>query len=156
VYIRLTITVPHPDSLQPQGLFAATYALLDARECSADEVEAIDQLLDWFYEHLPIPRSRRISHKAIFWFKSDQRELVRHAWALARLLEKHGRLVQLHKTHHPGYVRFEDRYQVAAERVAQPARRVRRTAGPNSAKAWRRFIRRSKAAHQAAIAWRRA
>lgn len=153
MFIRLTITQPHPDSLQPQGLFAATYALMDADELSDREIELFDALLDWFGEHLPIPRSRAITERAIFWLKPDERECAQRMWDLAGLLKVHGRLVQLHKTHHPGYILFEDAYQVAAEPVVQQPRRVRRDRRLNSVKAWRRFIRRSRSADLAARGW---
>jgi len=156
VYIRLTITQPHPDSLQPQGLFAAAYALLrEERELTNDERREVRALLDWFCEHLPIPRSPAIKHNAIFWFKPDARECAQRMWEMANLLRSHGRLIQLHKSESPGMIVFEDNFQVAAIPFRRAPRRRRREQPLYSTGTWRRFIRRSKAAHRSAIAWRR-
>jgi hypothetical protein len=160
VYIRLTITQPHPDSLQPQGVFAATGALLwgeEEEELPEDERDRVIAILEWFREYLPIPRSEAITEEAVFWFKPDDRAraCTCRIWELAYVLRSHGRLVQLHKTHHPGRIVFEDAYQVAAIPVRRPRSRLRADQRLDSARAWRRFIRRSKAAHRSAVAWRR-
>jgi hypothetical protein len=50
----------------------------------------------------------------VCWFKPDAGECVTRAFELARLVGRHGISTRILKTRHPGYVIYEDRYQVVA------------------------------------------
>ena len=83
--------------------------------------EALDRHLDWFKAHLPEPdRFVLTSSKgfyrrepvAISWFKAEATECISRAEELGRILEAHGISVQRLRSTHPGYVVYEDVFQV--------------------------------------------
>jgi hypothetical protein len=87
---------------------------------SADEQHGLERILGWFDRQLPIPNrfSRSIrrgsSPKAICWFKDGAARYIRRVRELAALLERHGVWIEMLRTQRPGYLVYEDEYQVAA------------------------------------------
>jgi hypothetical protein len=49
------------------------------------------------------------------WFKDSAKEHIAKMHALKQILEAHGVVVDVIQTHRPGYVVYEDEFQVAAE-----------------------------------------
>lgn len=105
------------------GVFTSVGCLRDSHEISRFDEEELAQLLRWFRENLPVPAPfarasrharRRRSWRLICWFKED-RECLRQMWALVWLLRRNDVVVDELTTTHPGYIAYEDRYQVAAE-----------------------------------------
>ena len=102
------------------GIIQAAFDLKDAGSLSFDEELSVDLIEAWFKLHLPTPRrftrSRRrgAAYSAICWFKPTASESIRKARALASLLEARGLATQMISTRKPGYVVYEDEYQVAA------------------------------------------
>src|SRR5262245_48425674 len=105
------------------GLTGIIQAALDLQEADAlidHEGDWLDSILDWFDEYLPIPyrfcRTRRASNRyeAICWFKPTAGECICKAHELAALLELLGLYTIKLRTRKPGYVVYEDAYQVAA------------------------------------------
>ena len=103
------------------GIIQAALDLKDGRRFSYVQEMFFDEIYDWFNEYLPVPRrfsrSRRSgsAHNAICWFKPTATTCIRKARALASLLENHGFYTAMIRTRKPGYVVYEDQYQVAAE-----------------------------------------
>jgi hypothetical protein len=52
--------------------------------------------------------------RAVFWFRAERREMIQQLWELAILLQESGVVVELIHTTRPGWVRYEDEFQVAA------------------------------------------
>ena|SRR5713101_5277768 len=102
------------------GIIRATLDLKDARALTYPEEACLKLLYDWFNAYLPVPRrfsrSRRrgAAHSAVCWFKPTAVEQIRKARRLASLLEAKGLLTAMLRTRKPGYVVYEDEYQVAA------------------------------------------
>ena len=123
--MRFVTAVIDQDSLKRQGVFAAAGELVDGRELRADEAEELDAIFKWFTKHLKVPlrfsRSRKsgAASKAISWFKSSAVEHVSRMQAICRILEEHGIATEMITTMRPGYVAFEDEFQVAAEPFAE-------------------------------------
>lgn len=121
MYLRFRIHRLDEEARAPIGVFNEAYRLLEERALAEHETEAIEELLAWFKEHLPIPtRFKRASgdhrpNRAICWLKSSATEHVRQVRALTALLEIQGVLVEVVKTEEPGSIVYEDDYQVAAE-----------------------------------------
>ena len=128
-FVRFVTGVSDPDDGTPLGVFAACYDLLrdeDTDETMAAELRAY---LDWFKEHLDTPDSftrhafmgRGSSGeqgKALCWYRSSSQNFIRHMWTLVRILREHGITVTKITTDNPGYVAYEDEYQVVAIPVA--------------------------------------
>lgn len=110
--IRFVITERDSESHQKLGVFQAAYNLLRSEQLGSVEMTELRGLLDWFKENLPSPP--KPNPRAIFWFKSNAEESTKMIWQLVRFLEEQGIFVELIKTERPGYVIYEDKFQVAA------------------------------------------
>ena len=113
MYIRFAIDELDPDSTRPRGVFAAAYALLGSRYLSPADRAQLRSILNWFCRNLPVPRgfNRR---GAIFWFKGDAEACTRKIWELVLFLRRRSHRVNMHRTRKPGYVVYEDEFQVGA------------------------------------------
>ena len=120
-YLRFSVAERHPVSQEPLGLFSAVWKLEKAGRLAAHEAAWWAELVGWFGEHLPQPaqarRSRRpgAPNRAVFWFRATATEHVSRMREVATLLEEHGVPVEVQQTTRPGYVVYEDEFQVAAE-----------------------------------------
>ena len=76
---------------------------------------------DWFNENLETPKSFAKSKKphakevAISWFKDTAAEHISKMYEIKSILEAHGIAVDVIRTSRPGYVVYEDDYQITAE-----------------------------------------
>ena len=67
-------------------------------------------------EATPTRASRPHAKKvALSWFKDIAADHIRNMRGLAQILEAHGIAVEMLQSDRPGYVVYEDRFQVAAE-----------------------------------------
>ena len=119
--IRFVVRKRDSDSQVEQGLIHAAEDLRHQGRLADEEQERVQELLRWFNRHLPVPgrfaRSRRPNacKRAISWFKPTARECLVRMQALAAILHGHGCEVERLTTDRPGYVVYEDDYQVVAE-----------------------------------------
>ena len=124
MYIRFVTMDTKGDSGVPEGIFQAAAELRDDDELPLHDAEYLLDILRWFGEHLRRPsrftRSRRPhrKNKAISWFKASAVDHIAKAREIVRLLEEHGWHVRTVKTDRPGYVVYEDEFQIAAEPFA--------------------------------------
>jgi hypothetical protein len=120
-YLRFVVPARHRISQEPTGLFTAMYALQRQGELQPAELIWWRTVSRWFNKHLPAPnaaaRSRRphAPNRAIFWFKSSATEHVSRMREIATILEAHGVTVEVLQSARPGYVVYEDAFQVAAD-----------------------------------------
>ncbi len=124
MYLRFVLPSVNPCSNVRDGIFEAAYALQEEGGLHDYEAAALDALLRWFEENLPIPsrfnrtRSKgfwRRDSKGISWFKASAHIHVGKVRALTEILENHGHRVQMIKSARPGYVVYEDAHQIVAE-----------------------------------------
>jgi hypothetical protein len=110
MFVRFVIQRNDEDSGRRQGLF-----------------QAYDDIYEWFRKNLRTPRSFTRSTKphakkvALSWFKDGATEHIRNMRAIAGILDTHGIQVEVLHTERPGYVVYEDTYQVAAEPFSETA-----------------------------------
>ena len=103
------------------GIIQGAFDLKDAGTLTYYEEACVDQVYAWFNDHLPIPRrfsrSRRrgAGPNAICWFKPSAAGCIERARELAALLEDRGVATAMLRTRKPGYVVYEDAYQLVAE-----------------------------------------
>lgn len=119
MYLRLVVPIKHEESHRLTGIFRASGRLLKTYPLTDAERERLDALIDWFDDYLPLPPSfragpRRGRARPIFWFKSDAGRYINRVRELAALLERLGLPTRLLRTPRPGYVVYEDVFQVAA------------------------------------------
>jgi len=121
MYLRFIIDRHDEDSNEPQGLFQAVGDLRDGGHLSKDERIAVDKIFKWFVKNLPVPkrfsRSRKRSAKAvaISWFKPTAHECIKQMQELAGILYIHDVPTKVIKNRRPGYVVYEDEFQIVAQ-----------------------------------------
>jgi hypothetical protein len=119
--VRFVIAPRHRDTGVQTGIFEGAKRLPRVGLLPDWDEVRLSELMDWFCENLPFPervaRSRRPNghHAAVSWFKSSATEHIRKARELAAVLEAHDIRTAMITTSRPGYVVYEDEYQVVAE-----------------------------------------
>lgn len=127
MFVRFVITTVDEHSGRRQGLFQQAYALRRSKELPLELHEELDGALNWLDAHLEIPdrftRGRRKGEPglAIGWFKDTAREYIGHMRTVCGVLSRHGIPTEMLTTDRPGYIIFEDDYQVAAVPFADTA-----------------------------------
>lgn len=121
MFVRFVIHQNDVDSGRRQGLFQALADLERAGVLAEHETELYETIYGWFKANLRVPSSFTRSSKpnakrvALSWFKDGATEHISKMRVLAHILDSHGILVDVLQTERPGYVVYEDRFQVAAE-----------------------------------------
>ena len=114
MYLRFVTTRIDKNSHKPQGVFQASYALLDSGDLTRDQWEYVRGMIIWFNANLPTSPNKVDARRAIFWFKSSAKENIRKVWELVHALREHGHHVEVHKCRRLGNIVWEDDFQVAA------------------------------------------
>jgi hypothetical protein len=121
MFMRFVIHKNDEDSGRRQGLFQAMSELRDVGTLDSHEQERYEEIYDWFRKHLKKPRSFTRSSKphaknvALSWFRDDATEHISRMREIVGILDAHDIAVDVLHTTRPGYVVYEDKYQVAAE-----------------------------------------
>ena len=120
-YIRFVIGRKDEDSHVEQGIFQAVALALERRYITGSEADELDELRWWFSENLEKPTSfgRNTLRKGICWFKTGAIEHISRIWEMVRILERNGIYVKKIRTEKPGYVVYEDEWQLVAEPFRQ-------------------------------------
>ena len=120
MFVRFVIPIRHEDSHCMTGVIQAAYRLRERGLLSDGEEKLFDGIRCWFNRHLPVPRrfsrSRRphAHRNAVCWFKVQAEECLDRMRELAALLQRKGVATEVLETQRPGYIVYEDDYQVAA------------------------------------------
>jgi hypothetical protein len=121
MFIRFVIHSNDIDSGRRQGLFQALGELETQGLLLEHEVERYYELRDWFRQNLRKPVSFTRSSKpnakkvALSWFKDTATRHISMMHGMARVLKAHDVMVEILRSERPGYVVYEDDFQVAAE-----------------------------------------
>jgi len=95
------------------GIFGAAGKVEVRSELSDWTRQRLADSLDWFGEHLPIPRDDEIDKRAIFWFE-PRSTVVREIWDLVSILRDVEIPIGLRRTNMPGRIVYRDKFQIAA------------------------------------------
>ncbi len=123
-YLRFVIAQRDPDSGRRQGLFHACFRLRDQGVLDRVEAKILADAMDWFNQELARPerlaKARRPHAKsvALSWFKREAELHIQKMLSLVYLLEAHRCKVHVLTTDRPGYVVYEDQFQIVAEPFA--------------------------------------
>jgi hypothetical protein len=120
-YIRFVIGAKDEDSHLEQGIFQAAALALEWRQITGSDADQLNELRAWFNENLEKPTSfgRDKLRLGICWFKTGAAEHISRIWEMVETLERNGIYVKKIRTDRPGYVIYEDEWQL----VAQPFRK---------------------------------
>ena len=130
MFVRFVIPSTIDVSDSRAGLFTVAYELRRSGDLPDYELEQLSEILDWFDDHLDAPdrfsRSKskgawRREARGISWLKADAHDHVQRMHALARMLQDHGHNVEMIRTARPGYIVYEDAYQIVAEPFSDTA-----------------------------------
>ncbi len=116
-YIRFVIGRKDEDSHVEQGIFHAAMLALEWQQITGHDADELNGIRAWFGEHLERPDSfgRNRLRLGICWFKTEAVEHISRIWEMARILERNGIYLKKIKTDKPGYVIYEDEWQLVAE-----------------------------------------
>ena len=114
MFLRLVVNRRDEDSSRKQGVFSPAYELFWGGTLPEADHERLGALISWFERNLPPPDRSKLEPRAIFWFKQSSDRLFRKLWDVAAILREHDFHVEKLKTSRPGYIRYEDAYQVGA------------------------------------------
>jgi hypothetical protein len=133
MFTRMVIAPWHPNVYPANGLFKVAYSLRDGLAISPRDRQRLEEALKWFETNLATParfnRSKskgyyRRSNVGLSWFKPSATQHVSNARKLASIVAGYGHVVKEIATDRPGFVIYEDEYQL----VAQPFRDLSLTA----------------------------
>ena len=116
-YIRFTVLSAGTSSGRKTGILVAAHELRDNADLSIEDHESLRLLINWFNEHLKVPKvlAESGNARAISWFKTEGKKPLAKMWELKALLEFHGENIEVHKTWDPGTIIYEDGWQVVAK-----------------------------------------
>ena len=121
-FVRFVTVSPHGESRQKLGVFQAVFQLKNTGRLSRDEESHLESLSSWFDRNLHKPdrftSSRppyyRKRQNGIAWFKDSAKAHISKMWELVAMLNEHEMKTEIVKTDRPGYVVYEDDFQIVA------------------------------------------
>jgi hypothetical protein len=116
-YIRFVIGREDEESHVERGIFHAAAQALEWQDITGSDADELNELLAWFSENLKAPTSSgRDEHRlGICWFKTGATEHISRIWEMVHILERNGIYLKKIRTDKPGYVIYEDEWQLVAE-----------------------------------------
>jgi hypothetical protein len=123
-YVRFVLGHDHPDSGARAGLFTIAYALKRNQATPAYQVARLAAVLDWFNDNLDRPKrfSRSTSKAAawratrgVSWFKASACEHIAKMHEMAEIIEDLGHYTDVVKCARPGFIVYEDEFQIVTE-----------------------------------------
>lgn len=116
-YVRFVIGRKDEDSHVAQGIFQAAGLALEWRNITGSDADELNELQRWFNDNLERPTSfgRDRLRRGICWFKTGATEHISRIWEMVRILERNGIYIKKIRTDKPGYVVYEDEWQLVAE-----------------------------------------
>jgi hypothetical protein len=116
-YVRFVIGRKDEDSQVEQGIFQAAALALEWQDITGSDADALNELRAWFSENLEKPASfgRDKLRLGICWFKTGSTEHIARIWEMVSILERNSIYVKKIRTDKPGYVVYEDEWQLVAE-----------------------------------------
>jgi len=117
MYIRFVVGTDSEDHRRMTGIFVETRLLCERGALQTYEIERLQEINDWFNEHLPVPpfSSEYLLHKGSCWFKATADDAIKKIWEVVVLLKEHDVPVRVMRSKNPGKVLYEDNFQVVAE-----------------------------------------
>ncbi|HEY4354721.1 MAG TPA: hypothetical protein VGN16_03160 [Acidobacteriaceae bacterium] len=116
-YIRFVVGRKDESSNVEQGIFQAAGEATRAQLIRGADLRQLDQLREWFGDNLERPTSfgRTRLPLGICWFKTSSSDHIARIWEMVQILERNGVYVKKIRTDRPGYVVYEDEWQLVAE-----------------------------------------
>jgi hypothetical protein len=116
-YVRFVIGRKDEDSHVEQGIFQAVALALEWDHIKGTDADELNKLRAWFSENLEKPTSfgQDKLRRGICWFKTGSTKHISRIWEMVCILERNGIYIKKIRTDKPGYVIYEDEWQLVAE-----------------------------------------
>ena len=116
-YVRFVVGSKDEDTHLEKGIFQAVVQALEMQLITGSDADDLNELGEWFNENLKKPASfgRGRLLLGISWFKNGSTEHIARIWEIVKILERNGIYVKKIRTDKPGYVIYEDEWQIVAE-----------------------------------------
>jgi hypothetical protein len=122
MFVRFVIAEVDEESHKELGVFQAASRLRNNNALSEDEEAILQNIRDWFNRNLEKPTRfttakppfYRKRQNGISWFKDSAHEHIRKIREMVALLKRHDVPVRMIKAARPGYIVYEDEFQIVA------------------------------------------
>lgn len=126
MFVRFVTNLVDRGSHERLGIIRSASFYQDEGDISPQDEEELDELFGWFADFLIVPnrfsRSSKKRHscydrstqKALSWFKDSAHLHIKKARDIAEILKRNNIQTEMFITKTPGYVVYDDEYQVAA------------------------------------------
>ena len=123
MYVRFITGEIHEDSNFELGILQAAYRLRRRGHLPTYEETRLAELSDWFSTNLKKPTRfttskppyYRKQNRAICWLKDTATEHISQLREIVSILDRHDIHTDMIQTDRPGYVVYEDEFQIVAE-----------------------------------------
>ncbi len=116
MFLRFVVGPDSADHRLLTGVITEARVLRDDGLLQDYESEWLAEQFEWFNENVPVPPYSRSKWPAncAAWFKNNQvaEEAIQRIWEFVYLLRENGKNVRILKSKAPGYVWYEDPFQV--------------------------------------------
>lgn len=122
-YVRFVIGRKDDDSHVEQGIFQAAAQAMESQHVTGADASELNELQSWFGENLERPAAfgRGRLRLGVCWFKTASTKHISRIWEMVNILERNGIYVKKIRTDRPGYVIYEDEWQLVAEPLRKGA-----------------------------------
>ncbi|QLQ18975.1 MAG: hypothetical protein HZT43_10250 [Exiguobacterium profundum] len=129
MYIRFVTERRTAHGARREGFLQACYEAVEAEDTPENIVSELQTLIKWFETNLVTPpRFNRTNSKgayrrkgtALSWFTATAEDHIDQAFAATAILGELGHSITVLKTDRPGYVLYEDDFQVIAQPLPTP------------------------------------
>lgn len=122
-YIRFVVDRKDGESHAERGIFQAAAQALEWHDIAGSDADELKNLLWWFSEYLEKPTSlgRDKLRRGICRFKDGSTEHISRIRKMVQILERNGIYVKKIRTNKPGYLIYEDEWQMVAEPIIKGA-----------------------------------
>jgi len=116
-YVRFVIGRKDEDSHVEQGIFQASSRALEWDQITDSDADELYEIRAWFNHNLEKPTAfgRDKLQRGICWFKTGATQHIARIWEMVKILERNGIYVKKIRTDKPGYMIYEDEWQIVAE-----------------------------------------
>jgi hypothetical protein len=131
MYLRFTTQFINPYGELETGIFMALKYLRDDHSLTKDEdINKLKELSGWFNRNLDKPTrfskgtSKLNADVSLSWFKDSAKEHIKKIQDLIEIAEQYNIVIDRIASKNPGYIVFEDEYQVSAVPFKTDRKRV--------------------------------
>ena len=131
MYIRFITEFINEYDEKETGVFQALGFLLRSYHVQDYDATRLEEIRTWFSKYLDKPtkfnksKSKNNENAAICWYKSNSKEHIKRMYDLIPIFENYDIVITVIKRENPGYIIYEDKYQIATLPLGKDKNKVR-------------------------------